>query len=193
VLIAGSAGADDVVGVSYGGVGMTEVTGSPNVKGAAETGGTYVYFLGAGIPVGGQTVTLDVTGGDHLASAITLTAADDTTVVDTDATINSGAVANPSATLALAGRTCWCGEAVYSGQGAVSGIQELADWTNVQEFDIGTECGAVYRYNIVSNIDAIMGWSQSSDDAVCIGVAVSEVLPPGAATGVGWYGPVGWY
>lgn len=190
VLIAGDTGADDVTGVTYGGVAMTEVTGSPNVKAAVEAGGTYVYFLGASIPTGPQTVTVTVSGGQHLASAVSLTASDDTEIVDTDATINSDSSANPSATLPLGARTCWCGEALFSGQNAVTGITPLSGWTSVQEVDIGTECGAVYRYNTIDSTDVTMGWTQTAEDAVSLGVAVSEIVVGGGQPAIKRYGGV---
>lgn len=183
VQVVGISGSDIVTSVSYGGVAMVEVTGSPNVKGAAEVGDTYTYFLGSGIPTGAQTV-LNVGTATRASSCISLTAADNTEVVDTDATINSNSLANPSATLALAGRTCFCAEVFFSGQGAVTGITPLTGWTGRREVDNGASTAGWYTYNTISTPNVTMGWTQLADDAVCIGVAVSEVQ-----AGTGW-GPL---
>lgn len=182
VFVTQIAGGDEVTGVTYGGVAMTEVTGSPNLKATGEPGAVYGYFLGSSIPTGAQTVTVtvDATGTNKAAVAITITAAANTTVQDTDVSINSDAATNPSATLALGGNTCFCAEGFFSGINAVGNVTPFADWTSRYEFDFTSQIGGVYTYDTIAAVDVTMGWTQTSEDAIAIGVAVTEsaVVPP---------------
>lgn len=178
VLVYSTQGADMVTGVTYGGVAMTEISGSPNVKAASESMSVYAYFLGSGIPTGAQTVQVSVNGDGfsaYRASAFTVTANGNTEVVDSDGTINSDSVANPSVTLSLTGRTCWCAIGFMSGQGAVTGVTELSNWTATNENDFGALVGGAYRYNTVSTADVTAGWTQTADDAAAVAVAIAEV------------------
>ena len=176
VFIAGIAGADEVSGVTYGGTAMTEMTGSPSSKATGETGTVYGYFLGASIPTGAQTVAMTSTAANLKSiCAITLTGAADTEIVDVDATISSDAVADPSVTLSLASRDSFCAIGLYSGQDAVTGITPLTGWTSRLEQDAGTEVVGYYTYDTVGSTDVTAGWTQTSEDAIAIAVAVSEV------------------
>ncbi len=167
---------DEVTSVTYGGVAMTEVTGSPNTKAAAEDGTTYGYHLGTGIPAGAQTVVVNVTatGSIKAAVAYTVTAAADTVVQDTDITINSDSATNPSATLSLGGNTCFCAIGFMSGQAAVGNITPSANWTSRYEFDFTSQVAGFYTYDTIASADVTMGWTQTADDAICIGIALTE-------------------
>ena len=187
VFIAGIAGADEVSGVTYGGVAMTEMTGSPNTKITGETGAVYGYFLGSSIPTGAQTVAMTSTAANLKSiAAITLTGGADTEIVDVDATINSDSVENPSVTLSLAGRTSFCAIVIYSGQDAVTSITPLTDWTSRLEQDAGTEVVGYYTYNTIGSTDVTAGWTQAAEDAIAIAVAVSEVVGGGDAVPQVW-------
>jgi hypothetical protein len=173
-VIQNAAGTDQVTGVTYGGTTMTEVNGSPNLHAAGETGAVYAYFLGSSISSGAQTVTVNVSGAaSKRAIAYTLTANDDTEIVDSDGTIMSNSLANPSVLLSLAGRTSWVGIGFHSGQDAITGTTPLGSWTDL-EHDFGSQVGASYRFNTIGTSDVTAGWTQTADDAVMIGVAVSE-------------------
>jgi hypothetical protein len=164
-----------VTAVTYGGVAMSAVSGSPNELLTGEDGTVRAYFLGASIPTGTQTVAITGTGFDATNSVcISVTAAADTEVVDTDITINSASLANPSCTLALAGRSCFCAIGFYSGTGTVGAVTPLTDWTSVLEADQGQEVVGVYRYNTIGTANVTAGWSQSADDALAIAVAIAE-------------------
>lgn len=186
VLISQNTGNDLVTGVTYGGVAMAEVTGSPNAKATAEDGIVYGYFLGSSIPTGAQTVAVTVTGGaiTKVALCISLTALSDTQVQDTDVSINSDSATNPSATLALGGNACFCAEVVFSGQGAITGISPFANWTDRQEHDFTNQCTGFYTYDIIASVDVTMGWTQTAEDALAIGIAVTEsaIVPPPTPT-----------
>jgi hypothetical protein len=176
-IVQTGAGTDQVTSVTYGGTSMTEVSGSPNLHAAGETGAVYAYFLGSAIPTGAQTVTVNVSGAaSKRAVAYTLTANADTEIVDSDGTINSSFLSNPSRTLSLSGRTSWAGIGFYSGQNAVGSITPLGSWTGDLEHSFGgIQVAGWYQFNTIGSSDVTAGWTQAADDAVMIGVAVSEV------------------
>jgi hypothetical protein len=174
---------DQVSGVTYGGVSMSEVSGSPNIHTTGQPGSVHCFFLGSSVPTGAQTVAGTV-GGTNLRSVVvvTLTAATDCEIVDADATINSDSQANPSVTLSLGGRTSWCGIGFHSGQANTASITPLASWTSSHERDFGSQVGGVYRYDTVGTADVTAGWTQTAADACAIAVAVSEVAGGGGGT-----------
>lgn len=175
-VICALAGVDEVSGVTYGGVAMAEVSGSPVVKVAAEAMTVHAFFLGANIPTGAQTVTITMSAtttykGGH---AYTLTGAADTEIIATQ-TISSNSVANPSATLSLVGRSAWAALGGVSGQDAATGTTPFANWTGRYEAAGGAQTGLTYTYDTVSTADVSAGWTQTADDAVMVAVAVGEV------------------
>jgi hypothetical protein len=178
----GGTGADQVVSVTYGGAAMTEVaTCSPNRKTASESWATYTYFLGSSIPTGAQTVSVDVSAtGAKRGSSITLTATTDTEVVDCDGTINSDSVTDPSVTLSLGGRTSFVALAAGSGEDDPASTAPLTNWTDHEEADHGVLLSLRYTYDIISTADVTAGWTQTTDDAVAIAIAVSEVVAGGS-------------
>lgn len=187
VYVIQNTGTDLVTGVTYGGITMSEVTDSPNLKAAAEDGAVYGYFLGSSIPTGAQTVEVSVTGGaiTKAAVAITVTAAGDTAVQDTDVTINSDAEADPSATLSLGGNSCFCAIGFMSGIGATANITPLTDWTSRYEFDFTNQTAGVYTYDTIGTSDVAIGWDQTSEDAVAVGIAITEDAGGGSAAPAG--------
>jgi len=175
VFVVQNVAGNEISSVTYGGTAMSPVIGSPNNKAANEDGIVYCYFKGDSIPTGPQTVTVTVSGASvKTPGAISLTAAGNTEVQDTDVTINSNSVTNPSATLLLGSNTCFCAEAFMSGQASVTNITPLTDWTARQEFDFTSQTAGIYTYNTIGSTDVAMGWTQPADDAICIGIAVTE-------------------
>lgn len=166
---------DEVISVSYGGVSLARVGAVFHTTG--ETGAVYLYFLGANIPTGAQTVIVDVngTGSSKRVTVWALTAAANTEVVDSDTTINSDSQANPSVTLSLGGRSCWCGIEFFSGQDAATGITPLTSWTGTLEQDFGSQTGGSYRYNTIGTADVTAGWTQTAEDAAMVAVAIGEI------------------
>jgi len=169
---------DEVTGVTYGGVAMTEVSGSPLLKAGGETAAVYLYFLGASIPTGAQTVTASVngTGSNKNTYCFTVTGAANTEIVDVDATISSNSVANPSVTLSLGGRTSFAAIGFMSGAQTTAEATPSTNWTMpTNEWDPGTMVGGAYYYDIVASTDVAAGWTQAAEDAVAIAIAISEV------------------
>ncbi len=177
-------GADEVSGVTYGGVAMSRV--AVNLKATGQPGGGYVYILGSNIPTGAQTVSVTVSASTatRRGTSMSLTGAADTETVDSDTTINSDSLENPSVTLSHAGRTCFDAIVFMSGQNDVSLISPLANWTARLEVDAGPRTLGFYTFDTISASDATAGWTQTAQDAVMVALAVSEVV---AAAGNPWY------
>ena len=167
--------------VTYGGISMAEVTGSPNRKSTGEAGLVSAWFLGTGIPTGAQTVTITAAIRERLIACYSVTANGDMVVEDTDVTINSDSVANPTATLSLGGRVCFCAQAVYSG----TTVTAVTGWTADQTIWQGAGHHSVQSFDTIGSTDVTAGWTQGADDAVGIGVAIREAAAAAAITSVG--------
>lgn len=177
-IVQNADGSDSVTGVTYGGVAMSEMSGSPNLKSTGEPGGVHAFFLGSSIPTGAQTVAVSSSGTvTKRGYAITLTAGADTELVDVDATINSDST-TVSVTLNLGGRSCFCSLACFSGEGITGFITPPANWASRNEVDFGNQIGACYTYNIIGTSDVAAGHDAIADDAVMIATAVSEAAAP---------------
>lgn len=174
---------DEVTSVTYGGETMTEMANSPVLHTTSQPAVVYGYFLGSGIPTGAQTVVVnvDATGSVKIAAAITVTAAQDTSVVDTT-TVNSDSASNPSSTLALGSVTCFCALGFHSGIPSVGGVTPFTNWTDRGEHDFGSRIGGFYTYDVIASVDVSAGWTQSPDDAVMHAVAIREDAAIGGFT-----------
>lgn len=166
----------DVTAVTYGGVSMTEVSGSPAIRDAGEDGQVHIFFLGSSIPTGAQTVAITTSGtyARHAAS-ITLTAGADTEVVDTTAA--TGSAQSPTATLSLGGRDSFCAEVWWDAGVAISNKDPLTDWSVIDEEQFASlTSGGTYRYNTIGSADVTFGYtSGGSQPYAMLGIAVSEV------------------
>jgi hypothetical protein len=180
---------DDVASVTYGGVSMAEAALSPVEKDTGEVGIVYEYFLGASIPTGAQTVAVTTNGKgiSKRAAAITLTAAQDTSVVDTSI-ISQDTGANPSVVVSLGGIECFVAEVFVSGQAAVTGITELTNWTARLEHDFGAGVAGWYTYNIIGTADVTAGYTATTEDCILHAIAVREDAGGGGGspTFAGW-------
>jgi hypothetical protein len=177
VLIQGLASTDEVTGVTYGGVPMAEVNGSPVLHATGELGSAHGFFLGAGVPQGTQTVSVARTGVSSLkVHVFTQTAAADTEVADTK-TINSDSQADPTLSLVTpAGVPTFVAATLFSGQDDPLNVTPDAAYTQVNEFDYGTKTGnTVRRTNIATGGVVVCAWTQAAEDAVALGVAIREV------------------
>jgi len=180
-LVQGDAGDDQMSSTpTYGGVNMTEVALSPNLKAAAEAGGVHCYHLGASIPTGAQTVAATVGGaGTKIAYLITTTADRDTEVVDTDASINSDSVQTPTAVLSLGGVSCFCCIGAFWG-GAASTVAPNTGWTSRNENAFAATVGLCYTYDTVGTSDVTIGYTNTaSNDAIVFGIAIREAAAGG--------------
>lgn len=172
-------GTDTVTGATlptYGGVVMTEVTGSPLLKATGETLACHAFFLGSGIPTGAQTVSLvDTPAGDEIAICVTVTADADMEIVAANTSINSDSDDDPASTLGLLGRTCFVAMGFGSGQNATTSVTPFSGWTSRAEAGNGVKVGGCYTYDTVGSTDVTVGWTQTAEDALAIAVAIAEV------------------
>lgn len=169
-------GADDVTGVTYGGVAMTELSSSPLLHSSGETFTVYAYFLGASIPTGAQAVAVTGSSSNKVGVSFSVTASVDTIVENHSAFINSDSQANPSATLGLNGKTCFVALGAMSGHNGVASTSPSANWTSSFE-DVSTgntQVSLSYRYNTIGSTDVTVGWTQTAEDATSIAVAITE-------------------
>lgn len=178
VLIVHEVGTDTVAGVTYDGVAMGQIAGSPLLHTAPETGSVHAFFLGSNVPTTDPaTVAIDVTDtSDYVAAGFTFTAAADTEIHDVTI-IDSGSLDDPSGVLTIT-RTSFCVGALYSGLAGVADVDAGANTVIVVEADLGQDTSAISRSSIGTTAsDFTFGWTTSgADDAAAILVAVTEVL-----------------
>jgi hypothetical protein len=175
-------GSDIVVGVTYGGVAMTEVAFADDLTG--ELGAGYLYFLGSSIPTGAQTVSIDRSNNTTSvwAVAITVTASADTEVVDSDNSQQGDAnIANPSVTLNHGGRDCLDFFGGYNGVNAPGSITDAAGQTRIHDHDFGSTSAVVSRKNASSTSDTTLSYTIAANSLAMIGVAIAEVAGSGVS------------
>lgn len=175
VITTGDGSSDLLGGVTYGGVAMTEVTGSPHAKATGEDSIVYAYFLGADVPTGEQSCAVTGTSGQtYRVTCLSYTAAEDCEVAAVNTSISSDSVENPTSTLALSGETCAVAQGFMSGQGNTGNVNPLTDWTSQSEASAGFFVGGCYTYDIVGSTDVTIGLTQAADDALVLAVAIKE-------------------
>lgn len=179
---------DVVVGVTYGGVAMTEVGTFVNMTSGTENGSVYCFFLGASVPTGAQTVSVDVssTTRSKRVQCISGTASADVEV-HTSGTLESGGVANPSITLTTS-KTTTVFAGLLSGAQAVGDLTEVAGYTALNENDFGNMVSAVIAQDSVASGSPAPGWTAASEEAGMIALAISEISGAAAEDNLGWMG-----
>lgn len=165
---------DMVSGVTYGGVAMSRVQIASDT--ATEPWTCYCYFLGASIPTGTQTVSIDHTGGTSGTTAfycVSVTAAADTEI-GTSA-IDEGDQANPSAALDTGSNSSLRYAFIRSGLPNVTDLALLTDMSAVLSEDHGASVTRLDRQTTASTGSFTIGWTSSSDDVAAIYIAIQEV------------------
>lgn len=177
VWVVGVAATDQITSVDYGGLTLTQLTGSPVIVGAGESLNAHGFYALASIPTGAVTVTVDKSTGTnpYVGLCLTVTAGNDTQIDDFDLTISSAAIADPSVTLSTGGATGLAAIGFASGQNDPTGITPLSGWTARHEVDYGSLTAGLYTYDTIGSSDVTAGWTQASDDACAIAIFISEV------------------
>lgn len=174
-IVHGVSTTDHVVTVTYGGVSMTEVIRRTDT--ATELGAAELWFLGASIPTGAQTVSVDLasaTTDDIHGVCFTLTGGANTEVIDSDGIAENAA--NPTVTLQKTDRNAQCFAAMYGG-GAAPGGTLATGCTAGPDFDLGAFYSQTCRETNSSRTDFTIGWSTlGSDDLAFVACAVAEVI-----------------
>lgn len=185
-----NANADNATSVTYGGVGMTAVSGGRAVDTAGEPGDCKAWFLGSGIPTGNQTVQVNRTNNASVmyAVAITVTAGANTETNGVVLVQGDGTCAQQSVTDGSTGVDSMRFAGINSGLSSVAsltppaspGPNVLANGANstlLQSIVIGTRCCAVVRETTAGQGSRSVGFaSVTSDDRAAVHLAVREVV-----------------
>ena len=172
---------DTVNGVTYGGVAMSEVTGSRqlvNEAGSNDDCSMHLFFLGASIPTGPQTVSVDMTGTSftHHARCATVTAAGDTEIEDSD----GAAADDPSVTLTTAVTTFLFG-AGFTPENSTSNIIQ-SSFTLDQNNSPGPNTGeTAYKAGVAAGSPAASITTQAGGIGLLIVAAIKEAAAAGNA------------
>lgn len=174
-VVTNAVGSDEVVGITYGGTAMTETASSPVVNSTGELGASHCFFLGSSVPAGAQTVAVDVGAGTvSIAACVTVTAANDTSVVTTGSVLSNN-TATTTTTLLLGGVSSFCMTGFWTGLNAVTNFAPLTGWTERIENDFTSQCAGIYTYDTVGTTDVSAGYTNSGgDDAALHNIAIRE-------------------
>jgi hypothetical protein len=167
----------DTATVSYGGTAMTLVAYEGNGVSTPSGGAVYMYFLGASVPTGTKTVSVDFTTANSRkvqCTCITLNGAADLEVVDSSA-ITSTSATNPQISLTYGGRTCMAFTGLLGSKSSVSDYTAVASTTDVFSEDFGARVGISQRQTTAGSSDFTVGWTASAAAYAMVACAVSEV------------------
>lgn len=181
---------DDIVSVTYGGVALTRIA-SAQITAA---GRAYMYFLGASIPTGAQTVSIGTTGGGatRWAGIASVTAAADTQIL-VSGIIQTG-TANPQIAVnsgtASALRMC----IMYVTSGLLPSnyveVSGMAAPVAAAEHPFGGVLTKLGRQASPSSGSFTIGYTQAQSDNVMMAAgAIEEILPAVTGTAAGVQAP----
>ena len=174
---------DQITAVTYGGVSMARIQTA--ALGGGEQGRSYVYFVGASIPTGEQTVSIDhtATTNDKMAFCVSVTAAADTSVIDSD--IVQAVQTNPQVTLDSGADSAlsYCG--IWTGLPAPTDLTVITGMTNLgagAQGDFGPNATRVDRETSVSTGTFTIGYTGGSDEQCLVALAIKEEAVAAAAS-----------
>lgn len=196
IVIGTNTSTDSVTGITYGGVAMTEISGSPRIHSAgADDSVISIFLLGSSVPTGAQTVEVTLAGGatTHRSVAVSFTTDGGDVVLDATAGSDSGAGTNNGGTVTIAttaSRDTVCLWGFHTGEAAVSSVS--TDGTNILENDYGNQTASWDRKDGAGgNVGCTV--TISTDSWQGFGAAFGSNDPPaGGATYPGWEGG-GWW
>jgi len=173
------AGADAITSVTYGGVTMTRASPGFANDTAGEPGSAYAYFLGAAIPTGAQTVSINHSAGAgvKVACCITVTA-DADTVLAVSATISEDAT-DPRTALDSGADSALRYCVINSGHGVVGNLALLAGMSAVASTDHGARVTRFDRQTTASSGSFTTGYTATIEDVAFVAVAIEEIGAPG--------------
>jgi len=171
----GNTAIDHVLSCTYGGVSMTKSVTAADTQ--TEDGRADIWFLGAGIPTGAQTVSCDLdsatTDDIHFVS-ITFTGSTDTEIIATD--VDQENQANPTATLSFGGRNAISVMAFYSGTASVpipSACSGSSGCSLAHNFDMVNSVSTVEYQTTAGTTNEVMGYTVADDDVALAYAAIS--------------------
>lgn len=182
----GVSSTDHISSVTYGGVAMTRIQSA--VDTVTEPARMDVWFLGAGVPTGTQTVSVDLTSAtaeDFRFTCITLTGADDLEVVSSGKIEEDRSAASPpQLALTYAGRTCMAFCGLYWGDDTplpvVLGTMTEISLSSPGFADASSTTYSIARQTTAGSSDYTIGYTVGqTDDTAFVAVAISEIAAGG--------------
>jgi hypothetical protein len=173
-IVHGPLSTDFASTVTYGGVSMTRIVRATDT--ATEPGAAELWFLGASIPTGNQTVSVDLTSAtteDIQFVSMSWTGGANTEVIDFGSISENAA--NPQDTMVYSGREAVSVSAIYSGVAAPSNLSLLTDMTAVHDHDFGAFVSRVDRQTAAGSTDFTIGYSSGADDVAFVALAFAEI------------------
>lgn len=165
------------VSASYGGVAMTAVPGGEAVDTATEPGRCKAFFLGANIPAGTQTVSIDHSASANVkyAVVVTVTAAGDTQIIGTPVLLQD------NGTLAEQNVDSGAGTTALRYAGINSGLPDVppagSNSTALQSIDfVARVCATVRETTAGAGSRPVGFYSTTSDDRAAVHLAICEVV-----------------
>lgn len=171
----GEVATDLITGVTYGGVAMTRVATSTDDT--DEPGRVYLYFLGASIPTGSQTVSIAHTGTATVkhATVATVIASGDTEIGSAMGDFISGTVATPSMVAFHGDRTALSFMVAYSGLPATTDLTAISGMTAISDHDFGEFVTRFDRQTMPAPDATLLGYSAAADDSALAYVTIQLV------------------
>lgn len=175
---------DEIDGaVTYGGVAMTRQGFVTSLAGD-EDGSAWLYFLGASIPTGAQTVSISHTGVAAVKWAIgqSMTAAADTEIIVSGTVATN--TANPSVALDTGATESLRSAILYSGANQPGDAVVLTGMeanTAAMSHDFGNFTSFFGMQTTAATGSFTIGWTAALNDAAMIAVAVQEIAAAGGA------------
>lgn len=179
IVVATGETGDVISGITYGGVAMERVGYAVNASG--ETGACWVYFLGAGIPTGAQSIVPTVSSGTT-AKAIrnySFTAAKDCRLAGTKVgTVVSTSQANPSVTITGISGASEGFAGLFTGLDAPASVTAGSGFTKNGSIDQGTT-SACMEYQTTPNASGnnVIAFTSAADDVAMVAGAFEEFDP----------------
>lgn len=176
---------DVVTGVTYGGVAMTRIGTATASAGAGDTFRAYLYFVGASIPTGAQTIAITHSGSadPKWAAALSITAATDTEVgaFNTLSTVQT----NPQIALDTGADESLRCSFILSGLGTPSDLTAISNVLAVgssPRIDFGSNVAILGRQTSAASSGSFtIGYTGGSDDVAMVAAAIQEISGGGVA------------
>lgn len=151
---------------------MSFIDSAPDLIG--EPGRSYIFHLGAGIPTGTQTVSIDHNGSTavKIATCVTL-AADADTSVAASGTVE-GNTADPSVALDSGSNPALRYCVIFSGLVSPARLTILSGMTAITDHDYGATCARADRQTTAGSGSFTIGYTAASDDVGMVAAAIRE-------------------
>jgi hypothetical protein len=171
-IVQSGSSADQISGITYGGVAMTRVADAQDT--VTENAFTYAYFLGASIPTGAQTVSIsaDGTSSPKKPWCVSVTAAADTEIAAFN--IAEENQADPQVALDSGADTAQRYVALFSGLPNTTDLADFAVQTRLDDNDFGAGVAVISRETTPASGSVTLGYTAATDDVALVGIAIDE-------------------